>query len=213
MQRGTRRGLRILALALMVLTTALVWQIHARREQTDEVILKLGEPYEQMRQRSRSSLPPRGTGSISMASVIAKFRFDDPVYGFTTPAAVFSQMGLDDSENSNVASVQLSPQMTALPLDEAIAIVMDIQDQLRRSGWRAFQYSYWRPIENTPVTRRAIGACKDPMSVWNGGDKYQVTLDVRCFSTQMQPGQERYVVTLELGPPFYKDAAGTEAAH
>ena len=146
-----------------------------------------------------------------MASVIAKFRFDDPVYGFTTPAAVFLQMGFD-ADTSRIDSVSLSPQLKPLPLEDAIAIVTELQGKLRHAGWQPFQYSYWRAIEDTPQFRRLIRECKDPMAVWNGGAEYQVTLDVGCFSIPQQPGAERYVITLGLGHPFYKDAADDDAA-
>lgn len=204
MRRSKKSIVIILALSLI----GAIWQIYTTFKPSDIVVLRLGESYEQVRERSRSTLPSRDPSWGPLASVIAKLHFDDPEYGFTTPVSVFLSMGYSGPQNSNVDSVQLSPQLEPLSIDEVLTIVMNIQDQLLKRGWHPFQYSRMRPIEDTPQFRRLIRECDFPMSVWNGGEKFQVTIDVGCHSIPQQPGKERYVVTLELGPQFWTDRPG-----
>lgn len=195
---------RCFAFALKAsLLAALVGQLCSGKESTDVVVLKLAEPYEQVRQHSRSTLPPWEPGDfLAIVTRPATFRFDDARYGFTTPAAKFLAVGMS-SRTSKVDSVTLSPQVEALPLDDAVAILLDLQAQLRRSGWRPFQASYWRPIEDESELRRAIRECKSPMTVWNAGTEYQVNLDIRCFGTD--PRRERYLITLQFGRQVFED--------
>ncbi|AQH04027.1 hypothetical protein A9R05_34245 (plasmid) [Burkholderia sp. KK1] len=197
--------IRIPMLAGVVLLGAAAWALCASLTGPDEIALKLGESYEAVRQRSGSILPARNSDWGSLPKVIAKFRFDDPQYGFTTPRAVLSQMSFGGPDNSEVESVELSPQVTPLPLDDVIAVVTQLQDKLRRRGWRPFRYSRMRPIEDTPGLRRLLRDCQFPMSVWNAGDKAQVVIDIGCHSIPPQPDRERYVITLELTRPFWTD--------
>ncbi|SAK65619.1 hypothetical protein AWB75_03039 [Caballeronia catudaia] len=205
MLRATKRFLLALKVILLI---ALAYQIYAWCKPVSEIVLRLGEPYEQVRQRSGPVLPDREAAWRSLATVIAKVRFDDPVYGFVTPPSVFLGMTFDGPENSDIASVYLSPQREPLPLDEAMAIVAQLQGQFRRGGWQPFQYSGMRPIEDKPELRRALRECNFPMSVWNGGEKYQVALSIGCAAIPQQPGKERYLVKLEFMRPFWTDRPG-----
>ncbi|SAL02457.1 hypothetical protein AWB77_06558 [Caballeronia fortuita] len=203
MTRNTRR-IQLVVATVLLLTIA-VWAY--RQRESAVVTLRLGEPYELV-QKASPVLPDRNRGWGALPEVIAKFRFDDPVYGFTTPRSVILDLGMGGPDNRNVTSIRLSPQTKPLPLDDALSVVANIQDQLHRSGWRPFQYSEMRAIEDTPQLRSDLHECRFPMSVWNGGDRYQVSLDVGCHSVPQQPGKERYIVTLELGPPFWTDRSG-----
>ncbi|SAK47021.1 hypothetical protein AWB75_01010 [Caballeronia catudaia] len=194
-------------LAGAVLLAAVTWAVWTSLHRPAEIAVKWGEPYEQIRKRYDSILPSPEPSLLPSPAVIARFRFDDPLYGFTTPRAVFYQMGADP-ETGGFDSVQLSPQVKPLPLNDVIAIVLDIQDQLRRGGWRPFQYSGMHPIEDTPELRRQLHECQFPTSVWNAADKYQVTIDISCRSISVQPGQTYYGVILELGRPFWTDRPG-----
>lgn len=171
----------------------------------DHVVLTLGEPYEHVRKQSRSTLPPvvPRVGWMGVLTRPAQLRFSDPQYGFATPAARFLSVKYD--RDGMVEGVTLSPQVDALPLDDVLAIVMDLQDQLRRAHWQAFRASRWRPIENTADFRRAIRNCDDPTSYWNGGAKYQIALDIRCFRPEGRRDKERFLITLDLNRPWMGD--------
>jgi hypothetical protein len=172
----------------------------------DEVVLTLGEPYEQVRRQSRSTLPAVEPGA-NWAGVInrpARLRFFDPQYGFSTPAAKFMAVTYDDY--GKVSGVRMSPQVEILPLDETMAIVADLQRQLKRDGWRQILVADNPPIENTPIIRAEIRKCAAPTGYWQGGDKYQIGLNVRCFRTDDYPNEERYLITLTINGLWLEDS-------
>ncbi|WP_241495818.1 flagellar biosynthesis sigma factor [Paraburkholderia monticola] len=171
----------------------------------DEVVLTLGEPYEQVRRQSHSTLPLlTEVNSVNLhVRRPAIFRLSDPRYGFATPTAKF--LSLYANQKGNVTLVTLSPQVETLPLDESMAILTDIQNQFRRGGWKPFHSSINRPIEDTKATREAIRACTAPTTRWQADDKYQVSLNIRCFRTDDRPDDERYLITLDLSLPVFDD--------
>jgi hypothetical protein len=169
----------------------------------DEVVLAIGEPYEQVRQRSRSTLPPIEPNANwgGYVSRPARLRFVDPRYGFVTPPAKFFVVHYDSK--GNVDSVTLSPQVATLQLDEAMATLIDLQNQFRRGGWQPFRVNTTPPIEDTQDTRAQIRHCDAPTSYWQGGNNYQISLNIRCFRTDDRPNDERYLITLDLGEPVF----------
>ncbi|MFM0718003.1 flagellar biosynthesis sigma factor [Paraburkholderia strydomiana] len=203
MQRRNIRRLGYLSCALI--GCAIAWSIYAMTRPVDEVVLTLGEPYEQVRKQSHSTLPPVEPDT-SWAGVLirpAKLRFVDSRYGFVTPAAKFFMVPYD--KNGNVGSLVLSPQVETLPLDESMVILTDLQNQFRRGGWEPFYSSTNRSIEDTQATRSAIRACNAPTTRWQADEKYQVSLNIRCFRTDDRPDDERYLITLDLGSPVFED--------
>ena len=195
---GWRWFLACLGLGLIVM-----WGIYAMARPVDEVVLAIGEPYEQVRQQSRSTLPaiePNANwgGYVSRP---ARLRFVDPRYGFVTPAAKFLAVHYDSK--GNVDSVTLSPQVATLHLDDAMATLIDLQDQFRRGGWKPFRINRSPPIEDTRETRAQIRRCAAPTSYWQGGANYQVSLNIRCFRSDDRPNDERYLITLDLGTPVF----------
>jgi len=192
-------------IACAILGLAAGWGIYAVIRPVDEVVLALGEPYEQVRQQSRSTLPaatPYNTVSLYVRRP-AILRFSDPQYGFVTPAAKFLLVFADS--DGKVADLVLSPQVETLPLDGAMAILVDLQDQFRRGGWRPFRAADDRPIEDTSARRTEIENCLAPTSRWQADDKYQVSLNIRCFRSDNRPNDKRYLITLDLGPPVFDD--------
>ncbi len=201
MQRRNIRRLGYLSCALI--GCAVAWGLYAMTKPVDEVVLTLGEPYEKVRQQSRSTLPPLEPGAAWSGVVIrpARLRFADPAHGFVTPASKFLNVGYD--EHGNVWSVTLSPQVETLPLDQAMAILLDLQEQLRRSDWHPILASRYPPIINTPVMIESIRRGDDPKTFWQVAGKYQATLDIRRFVHENRPQDERYLITLQLsGPPL-----------
>ncbi len=186
----------------VVLAAAFAW--HAWSNHSDQVVLTLGEPYEQVRARSRSTLPPiepnkNWTGVVSRP---ATFRFAAPNREFVTPPARFLAVTYD--KQGRVDGVRLSPQVGPLSLDEALMVVRDLQDQLQH-GWTAFHAERWQPIHDDVATRDAIRKCDDPTSRWNGGADLQLAIDIRCFRADAQSDEERFLVTLLLSGPWVDD--------
>jgi len=189
-----------------VIGCATVWSIYAMTRPVDEVVLGLSERYEQIRQRSRSTLPvATEDNSINLyVTRPATLRFDDPQYGFVTPAAKF--LSLYANAQGRVTIVTMSPQIETLPLDKAMEIVLDLQEQLQQHGWHPIRVRRFPPITNTPPMVASIRHGDDPQTFWQVAGKYQIALDIRRFVHENRPEDERYLITLELsGPPLMDD--------
>ncbi|WP_035566904.1 hypothetical protein [Caballeronia sordidicola] len=193
----------------LLLGFALVWEIYVKAKPADEVVLTIGESYSQIRQQSRSTLPLlTGDNRINLyVRRPAVLLFSDPQYGFVTPAAKLLSLYAD--QDGNVTQLTLSPQVETLPLDEAIATAVALQDQLRRAHWRPVLTADHPPITDTSTMRAEIRAGADPQTFWQAGDKYQVSLDVRRFKHANPANDERYLITLQLsGPPLMTEQNG-----
>jgi hypothetical protein len=182
---------------------AAVSGVYVKARPVDEVVLTLGEPHKQVRQQSRSTLPVLTSDNAINLYVRrpAVLRFSDPQYGFVTPAAKLLSLYAD--QDGKVTQLTLSPQVDTLPLDEAIAIVVDLQDQLRRARWRPILTADHPPVTDTPAMRAKIRGGADPQTFWLAGNKYQIFLDIRRFKHESRPNDERYLITVQLsGPPL-----------
>jgi hypothetical protein len=192
-----------------MLALAVMWGVFAAIRPADEVVLTIGEPYEQVRQQSRSTLPiATQDNSINLyVKRPAALRFSDIQYGFVTPVAKFLSLYAD--AHGYVRSITLSPQVETLPLDATMAILLDLQSQLRRRGWRPILVAKHPPITDTPESRARMRANLSPQTFWLAGDKYQVSIEVRRFIHENRPDDERYLITLQLtGPPLMEDLPG-----
>jgi hypothetical protein len=198
------RWLRYFACA--VLGCAAVWALIATATPDDEVTLTLGEPYELVRKQSHSTLPAASPGMFWGGFVThpAKLRFAEHGYSFVTPPAKFLYVGTDGS--GKVESVTLSPQIETLPLDQAMSVILDLQNQLQQHGWHLIRADEFPPVSNTPAMIESIRRGDDPQSFWQVAGKYQVFLDIRRFVHESRPNDERYLITLQLsGPPLMED--------
>ncbi|KWE65825.1 flagellar biosynthesis sigma factor [Burkholderia ubonensis] len=192
-----------------MLALAITWIVFAAIRPAGEVVLTIGEPYEQVRQQSRSTLPiATQDNSINLyVTRPAALRFSDIQYGFVTPVAKFLSIYAD--ARGYVRSITLSPQVETLPLEATMAILLDLQSQLRHGGWRPILVAKRPPITDTPETRALMRANLAPQTFWLAGDKYQVSIEVRRFVHENRPDDERYLITLQLtGPPLMEDLPG-----
>lgn len=191
---------------LVVVGAAAIWGVYAITRPIDEVVLTLGEPYEQVRRQSHSTLPAADPdmywgGFVTRPAI---FRFTSQGRGFVTPPAKFLFVATDAS--GKIGSVTLSPQVETLPLAKALPIVLDLQEQLRQHGWHPIRAHRFPPITNTPAMAASIRRGDDPQTFWQVAGKYQVALDIRRFVHENRPEDERYLITLELsGPPLMDD--------
>ncbi|MDX8000689.1 hypothetical protein FE394_16215, partial [Xenorhabdus sp. Reich] len=90
LQRIERRRGLIFAL-LIVLCLAGIYLYHSFYSNKPEIALVIGEPYENMRQRSSAAIDPHlpGHAWYNVPKTDARLRFIDPKYGFVTPPARF----------------------------------------------------------------------------------------------------------------------------
>jgi hypothetical protein len=190
----------------LILGLAAMWGMYVKAGPADEVVLTIGESYQQVREQSRSTLPALTSDNTINLYVRrpAVLRFSDPQYGFVTPTAKLLSLYAD--QDGKVTQLTLSPQLETLPLEDAMSIVVKLQDQLRRAHWRPILTADHPPIADTPTMRANIRTGADPQTFWLAGNKYQVSLDIRRLKHESRPNDERYLIALQLsGPPLMTD--------
>ena len=169
-----------------------------------EIALVIGEPYEDMRKRSTASIGPAVSGRawFNIPRSDARLRFVDAQYGFVTPPARFFAVMFDDEL---VDGVRMSPQIEPLLLDDTLKIVLDLQDQWRKAGWKPIRVKDDPPFADTPEWRAQLrGVKKSGTSYWQAGSKYQAMLVVGRFRDDKRPNEERYLITLAIAEPWVR---------
>ncbi|MDC9583324.1 hypothetical protein PSI15_17610 [Xenorhabdus sp. PR6a] len=196
---GRRRGGLILAL-LIVLGLTTTYLYHSLYSDKPEIALVIGEPYEDMRQRSTASIAPHLPGKIwhNIPKTDARLRFTDPRYGFVTPPARFFAVLY---ANDVITSVRMSPQIEPLLYDDAIKIILDLQDQWYKAGW--VPTKGYKPLVNTPELHDSLRKMKNPgTTYWKANEQYQAMLDIGRFKDDRHPDEERYLITLVISKPW-----------
>jgi hypothetical protein len=196
--RRIRRKLSALLFVVVVTTYYLAPIVMPARE----IALTIGEPWEDMRQRSSARIGEAIPGHIwfSMPDTDASLRFIDPQYGYTTPPARFFTVSF---ENERVQSVHMSPQVEPLLLDDAMKVVMDIEKQLVAGGWVNIFPDSDPTFVDTPEWRATLrNAPNGVTTYWHAEDKYQVLLIMHRFRDSKRPKEERYLITLNMAAPW-----------
>ncbi|MEX0447644.1 hypothetical protein [Xenorhabdus sp. SGI246] len=203
---GQQRGCLILVLLIILsLTAAYLYHTFHSREPA-EIALVIGEPYETMRQRSSAEINPQGASNIGfrIPKTNARLRFIDPKYGFVTPAAKIFTVSY---ENGIINEVRMSPQIEPLLYDDAIKIVLDLQDQWRKAGWKLTKVRERPALVNTPELRDNLRNMKGGAGTtyWQAGEQYQIMLGMARFKDDRHPNEERYLITLAIAEPWVKN--------
>ena len=189
---------RRLCMVLMVffVVASVRWVVQQLADEP-EIALVFGEPWEDMRQRSSASIPPAIPGHywFHMPKSDARLRFIDPQYGFTTPLARFFTINF---HNERVDNIRMSPQIEPLLLDDALKVVLGLQEQWRRQGWFVSDPESDPAIADTPEGRARVRSNLGGRTFWRAGDKYQIMLSVNRFKDYRHPDEERYLISLEL---------------
>ncbi|MCC8368093.1 hypothetical protein J8V57_17835 [Xenorhabdus sp. PB61.4] len=194
-----RRGGLLLTLSI-VLGLIAIYLYYFSYSSEPEIALVTGEPYEEMRQRSSAAIDPDLPGKIwfNTPKTDARLRFTDPKYGFVTPLARFFVVKFNDGI---IESVRMSPQIEPLLYDDAIKIVLNLQDQWRKAGWVLTRG--YHPLVNTPELHESLRKMKGTgITFWQADDKYQIMLNVARFKDDKHPDEERYLITLAIAKPW-----------
>jgi hypothetical protein len=188
--------------ALLFLVVVAAYYLGPMVMPAPEIALAIGEPWEDMRQRSTARIGEAIPGHVwfSMPDTDASLRFIDPQYGYTTPPARFFTVSF---ENERVQSVHMSPQVEPLLLDGALKVVMDIEAQLLAGGWVNIRPKTFPTIVDTPEWRATLrNAPNGVTTYWHAEDKYQVLLIMHRFRDSKRPKEERYLITLNMAAPW-----------
>ncbi|PHM49839.1 hypothetical protein [Xenorhabdus sp. KK7.4] len=178
-----------------VLSLVIVYLYHSFNSPEPEIALMIGEPYEDMRQRSSAEIDPHLPGQIwhNIPKTDARLRFIDPKYGFITPSARF--LAVSFNEDGIIYSVRMSPQIEPLLYDDVIQIVLDLQEQWRKAGWVPRS----PPLANTSELRTQLRSMKcSETTNWRADDQYRIMMNLGCFKDNRHPNEERYMITMEI---------------
>ena len=98
-----------------------------------------------------------------------------------------------------IDDVRMSPQVEPLLYDDALKVILDLQEQWRKGGWKAIR----KPVSDTKEMREQLRhADRRVTTVWQAGDKYQVMLDAGLFDDSRHPNEERYLITINIAKPW-----------
>ncbi|PHM60818.1 hypothetical protein Xsto_03609 [Xenorhabdus stockiae] len=189
-------GVIFILFAILGLVVIYIYQVFYSRE--PEIALKIGEPYEDMRQRSSAAIDSDLPGKIwyNIPKTDARLRFTDQKYGFVTPTARFFVVKYN---NGIIESVRISPQTEPLLFNDAIKIVLDLQDQWSKAGWVSVYDRTFPPLDNTPELQTKLRSLKcSETTYWRAGDQYQIMVNLGCFNDKRHPDEERYMITMEI---------------
>jgi hypothetical protein len=186
-------------LILLLLWTADVVRSWYERE----IALEIGGTYEEMLKRSSarfSPLYPGGGTWWGEAKSDARLKFIDPQYGFVTPIGTEFTVGLTDNI---IRNVRMSPLVEPLLLDDALKVVMDLQEQWRQGGWVSRRQEMNPPFADTPELRAKLrDVNKGNTTDWYAGNKYQALLIMHRFKDRKHPEEERYTIILQVAKPW-----------
>ncbi|MEX0448009.1 hypothetical protein [Xenorhabdus sp. SGI246] len=98
----------------------------------------------------------------------------------------------------------MSPQIEPLLYDDAIKIVLNLQNQWRKSGWVLTQAKGFPALADTLEWHDTLRRMKNGAGTtyWQAGDKYQIMLNLRRFKDDRHPNEERYLITLSIAKPW-----------
>jgi hypothetical protein len=185
---------------LMILT---VWAAFTARSWYErEIALVIGGTYEEMLKASsaRFSSPiPGGRTWPGWPKSDVQLRFVDPQYGFITPKSSHFYVVFDGNV---IQIVDMYPQIEPLLLDDALKVVLDLQDQWRRGGWVNKLEKRFPSFADTPEWRAQLRDAYGETTYWYAGDKYQATLTVHRFKDDARPEEERYRIILSVAKPW-----------
>ena len=164
-----------------------------------EIALIIGEPWKDMQTRSTAEIADHIPDEIwyRVPKELAYLRFADPKHGFVTPPAKFFTVSFDD--DASIRSVKMSPQVEPLPLQEALDIVLNLQDKWRKSGWELDEPVEFPAYDNTPVWHQALKSCSALSTHWNAGTLYQLMVVITCYENNRYPDNKGYLVTISMG--------------
>jgi hypothetical protein len=189
--------------AFLLVLAGLTWAVIHRLTQPlwdePEIVVEMGGTYENLLRNSSAPFSPEIRDRIwfGIPMTDARLRFVDPQFGFTTPAARFFTVNFDDNV---ISGIRMSPQVEPLLIDDALKVVLDLQDQWREKGWVAKGLRNNPTISDTPEWRAYLSkGILSGRSYWQAGDKYQAMLILGRFEDYRNPSQERYLITLDLG--------------
>ncbi|MGY2291552.1 hypothetical protein ACW9H6_16835 [Pseudomonas sp. SDO528_S397] len=134
-------------------------------------------------------------------------KFDDPQHGFTLPPTRFGVVAFNEWK---VTTLTTSPMLEALPFEQLIPLLDDLQATLKTAGWTPHYADRggWLNTESE-VARNALQRVlfdKIETVTLLIPDKYMLFLTVICAPRcdERAPEKARYLIDISLGKDFTK---------
>jgi hypothetical protein len=152
-----------------------------------------------MTSSNRPADNPTGMGATWVTKPAVIIQFNDPQYGFTTPATTFAAIGYDDNK---VRTISTSPMLKMLSFDEAVTVIEFLQKQFQASGWQLDNQTSWfdLSLKNREVLHHTVrddnnGQRKIVELV--APKKYSLTLGLYCVDRcDSRFGLDRYLIDI-----------------
>lgn len=171
-----------------------------------EIALIIGEPWKDMQARSTATIGDEipGHNWYREPKQLSYLRFADKQYGFVTPPAKFFTVSFDDK--GLVEFIRMSPQVEPLPLQDALNVVLSLQEQWIRGGWVVVDPKHNPAHDNTAKWKTRIAACRADATFWNSGaeKRYQITVGIACFKDDRHPNEQRFLINLAIARPWFE---------
>ncbi|KTC12080.1 hypothetical protein AO391_19925 [Pseudomonas marginalis ICMP 9505] len=134
------KAIRPLIIAMIILALCLVATITYFTLRTDRLYVHIGKSYSEVVKDStfpvirKTALYPGNPQKVDSTWITSPviITFDDPDHGFTLPKTLYGAVGY---KNEKVESIKTSPMLKALPFDQVIKLLNDLQTTLKTSGW------------------------------------------------------------------------------
>ena len=178
------------------------------------ISVKIGDTFEQVAQASSfpvitsSDIPTYdeiGSGATWVRKPAVIIQFNDFKYGFSLPPTKFATIGY---MHNKVDTIATSPMLDQLSYDQAIAVVVALQNQFIAGSWQLNDATTWFDI--TPAGMNALHrnlrlgsqGYRKEVSL-RAPEKYSMVFRLRCTARcDSDLGLDRYLIDIGITQDF-----------
>lgn len=207
-----KRG--ILVVALVIAAAALgtgIWERTPPSVARPTVLsVRVGQSFEEVVKAStypvlQHSNQPSETASLAGDTFVTEpaviVCFNDPQHGFALPPTKFALVGY---EHNVVDTVSTSPMLDKLPFNQAVAVLENLQNQLKAGGWEPWKAdgSTWFDLTRAGKKRlyqRMFEPGYSQTAELRVPKKYEMTFRLKCTDGCWPGEQPPYLFLIDVG--------------
>lgn len=178
------------------------------------ISVRIGDTFEQVARASSfpvmaSSDKPTydevGSGATWVRKPAVIIQFNDPKYGFSLPPTTFATIGY---MHNKVDTIATSPMLSQLSYDQALAVIVALQNQFIAGAWQLDDATTW--FDLTPVGRNTLHrnlrlgsqGYRKEVSL-RAPEKYAMIFRLRCTTRcESDLGLDRYLIDIGITQDF-----------
>jgi len=181
---------------------------------TDRLYVHIGKAYVEVVKDStfpvvrKTALYPGNPPMVDSTWITspAIITFDDPDHGFTLPKTIYGAVGYREDK---VDGITTSPMLKALPFDQTVKLLNELQTTLRSSGWTP------ELVRGNDWIRASSGEEKQKlqMKLFDQVDrvtllipkKYSLLLHIKCYvrCDERNKNTARYLIDIGMGEDIF----------